>query len=361
MRALYVRAAILVANTILAFIALNLAAAAWFALTDRPEPAGALRYGWERARLAYPGMADAEIATLLAEAVTAQRTGGISYEYEQVTGFRESPIGGRYVNIVPAGFRVSAGQGPWPPETDAVFLFGGSTTFGTGLPDDQTIASHLHRIASDYCGRPVHVYNFGRGSYWSLQERLLFEVLLNQGVVPHVAVFLDGLNDLYFWNGEIKYAPDLKNLMAKKTPRQLVGALADLPLVRAVRTQAADDTAVGVVVERWERNRRLVDAAASAFGSRTLHVWQPIPTYGYDMSDHLFKDGFVGAFAEHRRAGLAYESIAPGPPNTLWLGEMQRGRHENLYVDPIHYSAAFSRDVAAAIHRALQDTGALRC
>ena len=50
--------------------------------------------------------------------------------------------------------------------------------------------------------RRVNVYNFGAGAHFSTQEVTYFQNLLRGGFVPDFAVFIDGLNDFHFWNGE---------------------------------------------------------------------------------------------------------------------------------------------------------------
>jgi hypothetical protein len=35
--------------------------------------------------------------------------------------------------------------------------------------------------------------------------------------------------------------------------------------------------------------------------------------------------------------------------NVLWLADMQQDKHENLYVDSIHYNPPFSKEIAAQI------------
>ena len=69
-------------------------------------------------------------------------------------------------------FAIGRNQGPWPPDDHDynMFVFGGSTTFGYGVPDEQTIASHLQEVLSHQTAREVRVYNFGRGMYRSSQE-----------------------------------------------------------------------------------------------------------------------------------------------------------------------------------------------
>jgi hypothetical protein len=40
--------------------------------------------------------------------------------------------------------------------------------------------------------------------------------------------------------------------------------------------------------------------------------------------------------------------------DVLWLGDLQRDRHENLYVDSVHYTPAFSQAIAREIAEALR-------
>ena len=119
------------------------------------------------------------------------------FMYEPFTQFKERPYRGNYVNIDNNGFRYTKNQGPWPPQSQNIniFLFGGSTTFGYGVSDNQTIASYLQQYLNEKLGRNVRVYNFGRGFYYLSQERVLYEQLLTSGFVPDIAIFIDGLND----------------------------------------------------------------------------------------------------------------------------------------------------------------------
>ncbi|GAG17525.1 unnamed protein product, partial [marine sediment metagenome] len=125
----------------------------------------------------YPDLEPDQIERLLAETWTRP------HAYEPLTQFTERPYRGEYVNITEMGYRLGRDQGPWPPEDRPynIFVFGGSTTFGYGVADDQTIASHLQRRLGERTTREVRVYNFGRGMYRSSQERVLFEQLLVSG------------------------------------------------------------------------------------------------------------------------------------------------------------------------------------
>jgi len=100
--------------------------------------------------------------------------------YGDFTHFRERPFAGKYVNVTDIGYRKSLDQGPWPPNPNYfnAFFFGGSTTFGCGLADDQTLPSCVQREFAKYSTKRVCAYNFGVGYYYSTQERLCCEKLL---------------------------------------------------------------------------------------------------------------------------------------------------------------------------------------
>ena len=125
--------------------------------------------------------------------------------YEDFTEVRPVPWHGRFFNVTEAGYRKVANQGPWPPSGEFynVFLFGGSAAAGSIAPDWGTIASAMQAQLVDrrINARPIRLYNFARGGYFSTQERILFQELLLHAFIPDAAIFLDGANDFYFLGG----------------------------------------------------------------------------------------------------------------------------------------------------------------
>src|SRR5208283_71881 len=250
-----------------------------------------------RLHKAYPGWREEDVKTLLLETRREK-------EYEPFTGFREKPYRGKFVNIDPAGFRLSKGQALWPPSPEAlnVFVFGGSTAFGAALPDDETIASRLQEAAAaDQASPPLAVYNFARPAYFSSQELILFLQLLRAGFVPHVAVFIDGLNDFIFADGQPLFTDRLRDFMAGKSASS---PLNDVPMVRAAywlrqrwtkpkpqpreAVNYDDPALLQGAVDRWLGNKRMIELIANGFGVRTIFVWQPVPVYKYDLRYHFF-------------------------------------------------------------------------
>jgi hypothetical protein len=138
-------------------------------------------------RREYSHLDDAAVNQLLSETWN-MRDGG--WVYEQWTGFRERARDGKFINVDAFGVRSNGKPaGKVASLNGSIWMFGGSTTFGYGVADDETIPAFLR----DFTSREV--VNFGRGYYYSAQETLLLKHLLATGLVPSKVVFLDGINE----------------------------------------------------------------------------------------------------------------------------------------------------------------------
>jgi hypothetical protein len=330
------------------------------------------KYGESVIEEVYSGMDKGGLRQLLDE------TWSRPLAYEAFTEFKERPHSGQWVNVHEAGFRLGKDQKPWPPEPQAmsIFVFGGSTTFGYGVADDQTVPSNLQELLTDRLGIPIAVYNFGRAYYYSTQERLLFEKLLISGYAPKLAIFIDGINEFYFGKHESYFTRHLRQVFDGKAATP-VGCLQGLPMARLVGSVSKrlansthvegspsgavseleeppwdeDEVKLAEVITRYFRNRALIEAGARAFGVRPVLVWQPAPSYKYDLKNHHFGDREPGIY-KSSRAG--YECMALMGKQTLgenffWCADMQENARKALYVDQVHYSASFCKELALVI------------
>ena len=365
-------------NVIVLFVMLNVLAFVGVRLYNRfvllQTPLG--KYNQEKLLAAYPGWTWEDIQALLCCS--------LPYEYEPFTGHRNLPETRKYLTVDERGFRHVANQGPWPPSPDFinVFFFGGSTSFGSGVRDEDTVASHLQadlnrRLGSDR----VRVYNFARVHYFSVQERIQFEQLLLAGQVPDFAVFLDGLNDFHRNDGipamtreikellhaqEVARSKDRLGLILTPFKRMPIVTLANMIREGGSTVPASDSRSpadlqaqydvpgLDDAVTRYIRNQGLIRAVAGTNGIQTLFAIQPIPTYHYDISHHVFSEGNLAYFNEANFAGFGYRRLAQhkddltAHPDFLWLADMQEGLTENLYCDSIHYTSPFAQTIAAA-------------
>jgi hypothetical protein len=371
----YRACAIMVLNLVLVVVLVNLAAAYYLGGEDSASRSIRLKSG-SRARVPYtdemlaalyPDMTREEVAQLITE------TWPEVLVHEPYTQFRRRTQEGVYVNQTEHGFRRSKDQGPWPPDVNdyTVFLFGGSTVFNMGVPDDETIASHLQAVLREVTGLPVRVYNFGQPWYFSSQERVLFERLLLHGHVPDMAVFIDGLNDFGTVPDEPAFTKRLANVYEwnNAAPSEVWGrALASLPAVQAWQQFQSEPTSepqepqknygdpavLNAILDRYLANQRMIRAVARAHGVGVAFVWQPVPLYRFEKGEHPY-----GLPAHLDRARFGYplfaERLAREPlgADFVWCADIHADSTELLYVDYVHYSPKLSRMLAESIGAAL--------
>jgi len=379
----YKACSLLAMNTIVVFAFVNVVVFAayrvkdWDGLLGRPTKSNRVvqLYGLSALRGVYPGYKDDDIRLLMKE------TWDRGLEYDPFTQFKERAHAGKWVNIDKNGFRLSKNNGSWPPDSKKfnIFLFGGSTTFGYGVTDDQTIASHLQVFLEGRSQRKVKVYNFGSCYFFSTQERTQFLNMLNQGVVPDVVIFIDGLNDVLNESGDPTFTSALRKLFDDQGPSVAVQSmLSEIPITRFVRSinsrialrhheiterDIKSDTHVKMLAEslnRYSQNKRLIEAAARAYDVRVAFVWQPIPSYNYHMRAYL-SDPARAWWRDS--AKLAYTMMATTVKNDpknfahdfLWLADIQVQYTKSLYVDSFHYTDEFSNDIAGHIGRFVLD------
>ena len=110
------------------------------------------------------------------------------FRFVPFTGHSEANRSGKFLNFNEKdGRKVNR-----PTECDYnIYLYGGSTTFGYNVTDNQTIAQYLQELlTNNYC-----VYNHGRAYYYSKQENNLLINHIEEGKKINSAFFLDGINE----------------------------------------------------------------------------------------------------------------------------------------------------------------------
>jgi hypothetical protein len=317
-------------------------------------------YSEETLRELYPDMSDEDRTTLMKE------TWSQPWMYESWVQFREIPHEGEYVNIHEVGFRLIKDQCDYPIDEDNfnIFVFGGSTTFGYGVADEDTIPSNIQEILTEDCEN-VCVYNFGRASYFSAQERVLLETLIMEDQVPDMAIFIDGLND-FIVEAEL---PLSERLAYYVRTGDYLGFLRATPLMVFIKNRLVSSVAQGNedwgneetvkgIISKWFINKKMTEGLAEEFGIDAYFVVQPVPTYNYDLDYHAIAKGDESRFSDnHENYVVGYpffvdeytELSKAEKENIIWLVNIQKGKRENLYVDLVHYNPEFSAEIAEEI------------
>jgi len=270
-----------------------------------------------------------------------------------------------------------------PPHRLTVWTFGGSTMYGTAVPDWATIPSYLSRdLNAGYRGCVV-VSNFGVEGYVTDQELILLAEQLKAGGHPDIVIFYDGVND-----ASLAWAPSGHldahfsfNTIKARVEGSLSGRLDFLQKSYAVRLtkevlarlrtgksapplSAKAQPNVVTTLDNYEANLRLVRALGEAYKFKLYCFWQPILIYGHkppvpfeqqmitrDMSgastDSLW---FLTIAAVYREA----EIRAAKDGNYVFLAGLFDSTTEPIYVDEAHLGPRGNELVAQAIATYIQ-------
>jgi lysophospholipase L1-like esterase len=394
----YASLAIATFNCIAAFVLLNLALGLMFFMRDRARssPAADQRISAYREKFvdhaAYVRTPPAEVTALLDE---QDAMGTIGFQYEPWVEFRNPQFSGRFLNTNEQGYRATRRASVRSGKPLKVYVFGGSTTFGYGVRDEDTIPSYLQKILEEkHPDTPVEVKNFGQGYYYSSQELLALLSVLKNGDVPDWVVFVDGGNDaaqLSLQHDEPMFTPTVRRLwQAHSTGLAPSGSgfFSQLPIGRLVQTVAARMSAraagshqatevsqhmplrsdehltaeerekiVQYVVSRYLANLRITRTLCHEFGAKCLFVWQPHPSYKYDRTLHRTfpYEGAIPLF----RTEISERMEHHQDPDFIFLGHLLENRKEKSYVDDVHYNEALNEEIAGWIARTLRTGGTL--
>lgn len=185
-------------------------------------------------------------------------------------------------------------------KTLTIWMFGGSTLFGSGVPDFTTIPSYLARDLNADGPDCYRVENFGAEGYNTNQEVILLAKQLKAGRHPDLAIFYDGVNDSYVgmfapgfpdshWDyaaiqarvegslaGKLEF---LRNSYALRLMREVV-------MRRATHATPSDDNRTEkavAVLDNYEANLRIAKVLGAAYGFQVYCFWQPSLAYGHKV------------------------------------------------------------------------------
>ncbi len=293
--------------TFLLLLMLEVALSLAYTLRDRFQPSvSALSQDWRAHADAYAGVSWTH--QYYKEFEESSVTEWSSYVY-----WRRKPYKGRYINIDPNGIRRTWRADGDRPGSDprSVFIFGGSTVWGVGVRDDATIPSFLARKLEEK-GIGAEVTNFGESGYVSTQEVIALIGQLQKGNVPDLAIFYDGVNDVYsayqqraagLPHNEYNRVKEfnltqpagyqsLRSAFLHRTAEKLAMVRFSRSLLRrlgvgdqqdaaatywgtANHSIAGEEDLLGRILTVYESNVRTIRALGEAYGFKTLFYWQP--------------------------------------------------------------------------------------
>jgi lysophospholipase L1-like esterase len=181
----------------------------------------------------------------------------------------------------------------------SVWTFGGSTMYGTAVPDWATFPSYLSRDLNASGSGCVVVSNFGVEGYLSNQELILLTEQLKAGGHPDLVIFYDGLNDAgaagpssgppqpHFYIDKIKPRVEgtvgarfdfIRETYTFRVANAMRGFFSRQHSSRSVLNEL--HTKAVATLDNYEANLRVAKALAKEYNFRIYCFWQPSLYYG---------------------------------------------------------------------------------
>ena len=285
--------------------------------------------------------------------------------YEEVLGFSEKKRSTKFVNVNEFGVRSKKEKEGFVEQlSNSIWMFGGSTTFGYGVSDFETIPAILNFNIQD-----TVVLNLGRAYYFSQQENLFFSQLLRQGYRPKTAIFLDGVNErcsidvyqkemkMFFGEAQQSYTSvktygldilqpslELVSKVLKKLGLAKTGESANGYKSSPLECMDFDSSvSLREVVEHNLRERKSI---CREFEIACLTFVQPFP--GVHGKHQSF--GELNSNERHWRK-IQFEHIKPAfkKYGAIFITDALEQIPNHAFIDGLHYSAESNVDIAKEI------------
>jgi len=310
----------------------------------------------------YAHMSAADQADLFASA------NSLRFRYEPVVGIRQREVASRFINVDAHGIR-SHGQGHrgLGALDGAIWFLGGSTTFGDGIADSETIPAQLER----QIGRAV--INLGVPAFATAHENLLLNHYLRLGYRPASVLFLDGINETCEPDPYLEEMTSLLN-RAQNGYNWDIGGPVSTAYFRAIRKVKR---MTGIWVDERERQTIACSRDGKQYQLATFHTRLLAERDAicrlYQVSCHTLVQPFAGihgrrddlpkAFLESESGQELWDVFTHLEPSwraagALFVTDAFDGYNRHPFIDEVHYSADASRRLAEVIAERLNLRGA---
>ena len=306
-------------------------------------------------------------------------------EWKSYVYYRRYPFSGKLINVDSAGIRRTvqyalhdtAGARP-----RRIFLFGGSTMWGTGARDSGTIPSALAQIiAADTEFGPAEVINMGETGYVSTQELIRLELELRRGNIPDIVLLYDGGNDTYgaYLDGEAGLPQNeihrvtefnllknrwqmiklgLEGYLERTVTAGMLSGLRSLFWPTQPQLPEHLELADGVV-KMYRGNLEILEALSIQYGFRYEAFWQPVVFVRPDPSPYERKQSEQQRMVRplfldvYRR--IAHDPPLGANPHFHDISGLFDRAGMPVYIDFLHVSEAGNRIVARRMYEKIRN------
>lgn len=309
------------------------------------------------------------------------------YRWYPYVYWRAAKFDGKYINIDDSGIRHT-----WMAENRngsqslKIFVFGGSTAWGTGVPDESTIPSYIARLLYED-GINAKVINYGEIVYITNQEVITLLQELNKGNNPDIVVFYDGINDTYVplqygrvgipyneSHREEEYAllnPDNRFHLYKTTIEKIYHSTGMYrffdnliqiikkedkfeKLNRDIPTDDELNTLKTELVRNYISNIKQVSSLSKSFGFTSLFYWQPVIFTKNHLTSYEQMSRDSMPLLVQKFFPLVYDTIQQTDFSELRnefhnISMLLADKEKAFYIDPFHVSEEGNRIIAERI------------
>ena len=257
--------------------------------------------------------------------------------------------------------------------TTHIWMFGGSTLYGTGVADSATIPSFLSQILN--VSGCTEVVNFGVEGYVSNQERIVLEEELKSAKRPDLVINYDGFNDAFTAVLEpgIVGAP----IGTRELTRRLDGPYGSIRgllrrscavnlmsrwLLKHKPSPSPDLATAARTVQDLQANQELIRALGKSYGFRVLSFWQPFLLDGKKAPTPEEVQWIARAsnpetpFRALLPAYREARSKATQSHEFIFLGDVFDQQDETVYLDWVHLNPRGNEIIARKIAESIQQT-----
>lgn len=312
----------------------------------------------------------------------------VPIDYKDFITWRKGAHRSRTINIDENGIRRTVPKNENSP--NEIWLFGGSTVWGNGVDDSNTIASHLAKISG------AKVINFGEDGYISRQSlNMLIKAYNRKKSEKNISViFYEGANDgaghcvagetYIHTDREYQIQAKMKNLRTenvidfKSTFRNTLLFLNKLKYklgVHQVRTKetfwncdkspARAEFIANALVNDWTYAQKITETNGDFF----LAILQPVLHLSKTEHAHLkgIKSGPFDPSGIFEIIKKQFSTVYPKIRESVALSDIRfldfspvLDINEPIYIDPLHLSHYGNSLIAREMYKKLKDFGRLQ-
>jgi lysophospholipase L1-like esterase len=302
------------------------------------------------------------------------------FKFQPWVHFSEPEFDGKlfHIDLDARGFPIRRTRNPKTEGLPVanVFVLGGSTSLGYNVSDEHTWPSYLSAILNSQAkGIHIEVTNYGHEYFNPSQEAILLADLLKSGHRPSIVLFMHGVNEPTPTDVPVFTKQVSEGFRAAQFPPSYADRFQWIPVMRLanhlrrrfsgtattsdiLEPPVHTDRHVATAINGFQQSRDIAKAIAGVYGVPTLFFLQPNALYNYDLS--LYRLTAPQSFLDYRRFMIAVYSKLKADPGYIDLSALfdQWGRRKAV-VDDVHYSPAFNQFLAERVAKWI-DVGSLQ-